>query len=170
MMDVRTLSETRKKDRAEIAALVCATLSELKIDHSWTREGFDECYKKAHVIKIDAPRGLRLRIEIDGESCQPDVHVLPWHFDSKSDTCFSDAFGNINQCHFRKATLVAEGTDGLLAHLREQLAMALDGTAFSPEREAASIVKDGTWQEREARWEEYRKEFQAEQARKGEAA
>ena len=169
-MDVRTLSETRKKDRAEIAALVCATLCEMKIDHVWTREGFDPSYPKAHVIKVRAPKGLRVRIEIDGESCQPNVHVLPWNFDSKSDTCFSDAFGNINQCHFRKATLVAEGTDGLLAHLRAQLTKAIDGTAFSSEREAASIAKDGTWQERHARWEEYRKEFQAEQTRKGEAA
>lgn len=160
MMDVRTLSETRKKDRVEIAALVCATLSELKIDHSWTREGFDAAYPKAHVITVLAPKGLRVRIEIDGDSCQPNVHVLPWHFDAKSDTCFSDAFGNINQFHFRKATLVAEGTDGLLAHLREQLTMAIDGTAFSPEREAAAIAKDGTWQERHARWEEYRKEWQ----------
>lgn len=169
-MDVRTLSETRKKDRAEIAALVCATLSELKIDHTWTREGFDECYKKAHVIKIEAPQGLRLQIEIDGDSCQPNVHVLPWNFSLKSDTCFADAFGAINQCHYRKATLVAYGTDGLLAHLREKLTQALDGSAFSPERTAEAVAKDGTWQEREARWEKYREEFKAEQIRKGEAA
>lgn len=162
-MDVRTLSETRKKDRQTIAELVCALLTELKVEHSWTREGFDECYKKAQVIKIDGPRGLRLQIELDGESCQPNVHVLPWHFSSKSNTCFANKFGAINQHHYRKATLVAYGTDGLLHHLREQLTMALDGTGFSDEREAADIAKNGTWQEQEARWAEYRKEWKAEQ-------
>lgn len=162
-MDIAKLSETRKKDRAQIAALVCDLLNELKIDHKWTREGFDEVYPKAHVISIQAPQGLRLSIELDADSCQPNVHVLPWHFSLKSNTCFADRFGDINPYHFRKATLVAHGTEGLLDHLRSKLTLALDGLAFSPEREAADIAKNGTWQEQEARWEQYRKEWKESQ-------
>lgn len=158
------LSETRKGDRAKIAKLVSSLLSEMKVDHDWIREGFDECYKKAHVIRIQGPKGLRLRVELDGDSCQPNVHVLAWNFDTNSDTCFADKFGAINQCHYRKATLVAYGTDGLLHHLREHLTWALDGSAFSPEREAAGIAKDGPWQERAARWEAYRREWRAQNA------
>lgn len=166
-MEIDKLSETRKADRAKIALLVSDLLTELKVDHKWTREGFDEAYPKAHVISIMAPEGLCVRVELDGDSCQPNVHVLPWHFDLKSDTCFDNRFGDINPHHFQKATLVAYGTQGLLDHLRRQLTMALDGTAFNEERKAASIAKHGTWQERDARWEQWRAE---ERAKKGVAA
>lgn len=166
-MEIDKLTETRKADRAQIARLVSDLLVEMKIDHVWVREGFDEAYPKAHVITVQAPQGLRVRIELDGDSCQPNVHVLPWHFDLKSDTCLDDRFGNINPHHFRKATLVADGTQGLLDHLRRQLTMAVDGTAFNEERKARSIAKNGTWQERDARWEQYRAE---ERSKRGVAA
>ncbi|MDW9491723.1 hypothetical protein [Sinorhizobium meliloti] len=169
-MDIAKLSETRKADRAKIAELVSALCSEFRIDHSWTREGFDEAYPKAHVITIMAPRGLCVRIELDGESCQPNVHVLPWHVSHAVDTCLADAFGDINKYHFRKLTDVAYGTDGLLRHLRQKFELIKSGAAFSEEREQAHITESGTAAERMARWEEYRQAWQAEQARKEEVA
>ncbi|MDW9531928.1 hypothetical protein RWE87_13560 [Sinorhizobium meliloti] len=164
-MDIARLSETRKADRAKIAELISALCSEYQIDNSWTREGFDEAYPKAHVVVVMAPRGLRVRIELDGESCQPNVHVLPWHMATDVDTCLADAFGDINKYHFRKLTAVAYGTDGLLRHLRQKFELIASGAAFSTEREQAHIAENGTAAERMARWEEYRREWAEQKAK-----
>ncbi|MDX0267666.1 hypothetical protein GOC13_07465 [Sinorhizobium meliloti] len=165
MVDISRLSETRKADRAQIAQLVSDLCSEYRIDHSWTREGFDEAYPKAHVIVVMAPRGVRVRIELEGDSCQPNVHVLPWHMASDVDTCFADAFGEINRHHFRKLTDVAYGTDGLLMHLRQKFELIKSGAAYSDVREQAHIAENGTAAERMAKWEEYRREWAEQKAK-----
>lgn len=163
-MDIDHLSEVRKPDRAKIAQLVADLCDEFRFDYKWTREGFDECYPKAQVIQIHAPRGLLVGIELDGDSCQHNVHVLPWHMSSDVDTCLSDRFGSINNYHFRKATQVSYGTAALLQGLRERFMMIKDGSAFDGEREKASIIKHGTAAERNAAWAEARKEWAKEKA------
>lgn len=164
LTEVLNLSETRKPDRQIIAQLVSEVCTEFQIDHSWTREGFDEMHPRAHVIQIMAPQGLRVRIEIDGESCQHNVHVLCWHIDLNSDTRLADSFGSINTHHFQKCTEVAYGTFGLIEHLRQKFQLIRDGKAFSAEREADAIAKHGTAAERHARFVAWRNEVLEEKA------
>jgi len=170
MPDITKLSETRKADRTKIAQLVSDVCSEFKIDHKWTREGFDEAYPKAHVIEIMAPRGVRCRIELDGDSCQPNVHVLPWNVAIDSDARFSARFGSVNQAHHQKMTAVAYNTDGLLAHLRSCFRLINSGAAFDEEREKEAIAKYGSAAERMAKWKEYLAEWLEQQAKAKEEA
>jgi hypothetical protein len=154
---VLELSETRKADRQKIAQMVSDICSEYKIDHSWTREGFVEGYPKAHVIQIDAGEGLKVSVEIDGDSVQPNTWVLAWHIGFNSDARLADSFGDINKFHFQKCTEVARSTFGLIDHLRSKFELIAEGKAFDEERKAASIKELGTATERAARFAEWRK-------------
>jgi hypothetical protein len=152
------LSETRKPDRQKIAQLVSELCSEYKIDHSWTREGFVEGYPKAHVIQIDAGEGLKVSVEIDGDSVQPNTWVLAWHIGFNSDARLADSFGDINKFHFQKCTEVARSTFGLIDHLRSKFELIADGKAFDEKRKAEAIKENGTAAERSARFAKWWKE------------
>ncbi|MEQ8308062.1 MAG: hypothetical protein RIA09_16010 [Hoeflea sp.] len=159
LSQILELSETRKADRQKIAQLVSDVCAEHQIDHSWTREGFVEGYPKAHVIRIDAGEGLKVSVEIDGDSVQPNTWVLAWHIDVNSDTRLANSFGDINPFHFQKCTEVAWNTFGLLDHLRSKFALIAAGKAFDEDRKAAAIKENGTAAERSARFAEWRKEM-----------
>lgn len=153
------LTEKRKADREKMAAAIIALATECgataAIDPDWPGE-------RAIMIRIQAARGLRLYIDFDGDSSQPDVYVLSWHMSTDVDTCFADAFSRggrvpLNSIHWRKATDVAYGFDALLTALRASLLQAQSGEAFSPEREAAAIAKAGeTAAQRNARYDAWR--------------
>lgn len=123
----KVLSERRKADREEMAKGVEALLDELGIEHEREEMGPREIY-----IRITAPRGLCLTVDFDGDSWQPDVHVLSWHMDMDSDAQLSDARfgGNVNPHHKHKATYIAAGYDDLLVKLRRGLELAISGEAF----------------------------------------
>lgn len=147
------LSELRKADRAAMVAHVVRVVEECGATAI-----VEEMRPRETWINIAAARGLRLTLDFDGESWQPNVHVLSWHFSTDCDTCFADAFGSLNRHHFRKATDTAEGMDELLSILRKRLEQAADGSAFSAEREAAAIAESGTAAERRARFDEWVKD------------
>lgn len=152
----RTLIETRKADRAVMAEQVRALCEALGIPARVEVARFGDIEPRLITTLIEAPRGLRLNIDFDGDTSQPGVHVLSWHMDTDCDTCLSDAFGRINPHHFRKSTDVAYGMSDLLEVLRRRLAQVNDGSAFSETREAASIAKHGTAADRAARFAEWR--------------
>lgn len=160
------LTEKRAADRIKMAAI----LQDLIIDCGATyarRDGVAGGYPGPRVIRLEvrAPRGLCVAVDLDGESCQPDVHVLSWHMSSDTDARLSDSFGgNVNRCHFRKATYIAHGFEDLCDQLREGLEKAASGRAFDAQREADCIAKDGTAAERAARWNKWREEEAAKQS------
>ena len=155
------LTERRKADRAKMAAAVQALAVEMGAAAEIVVRPYGDMSPQMIVTKIRTDRGLCLNVDFDGESCQPDVHVLSWHMAHDVDTCLADAFGSVNPHHFHKSTDVARGLPQLLDVLRRRLAMCADGSAYSPEREARQIAKNGTAADRAARFAEYVAEMKA---------
>lgn len=147
------LTEKRQKDRLKMAYEV----TKLAEAHGATveRQDFSGLKPRSIDLLITAARGLSLSLDFDGQSCQPDVFVLSWHFRGVTDACLADAFGDLNRHHFRKATDIAHGFDDLMDILARRLAQAESGEAFDAEREAAAIACDGTAAERQARFDAF---------------
>jgi hypothetical protein len=122
------LTEKRAADRLKMAADLIATAQAhgavAYIDREWPEP-------RAIMVNIETPRGLRINIDFDGTSLQPDVFVMSWHIHHTSDTKLSPAFGDINPYHRRKATDVAYGFTDLCDRLARSLDMAAAGTAFA---------------------------------------
>ncbi|MDO8414830.1 MAG: hypothetical protein Q7S87_01315 [Agitococcus sp.] len=88
-------------------------------------------------LDVATPDGLQVCVEFDGRSLQPNIYVLSWHMDFKSSKRLNpDTFGgNVNTCHFKKATYVAYGFEDLCDQFTFGLLLAKDGRAFLPEVE-----------------------------------
>lgn len=156
------LTEKRKADRKVMALKLKALAESLgaTADIEW-EEPTSTFRKRRTIVHIKAARGLCLNVDLDGDSCQPDIHVLSWHMDLDTDARLDDSFGNINRHHFRKATYFGEGFEGpwgLEGQVELGLCKARDGDAFNAEREAVKVATEGTAAERNARWAEWREE------------
>lgn len=159
------LTEKRKADRLTMAAKLETLITECGA--TFERIEPAPLSPRAIWLEVKAARGLCVTVDLDGDSWQPDIHVLSWHMDFETDACLSDRFGrlgSLNQHHWRKATYCAEGFESLCAALRYGLTLARDGTAFDPEREAAAIAADGTWQARKAAFDAGMAEWKANRA------
>lgn len=152
------LTERRKADRAEMARRVieCAKARGAGAEIDDIFNGSD----RELWVNIRTVRGLCLTLDFDGDSPQPDTHVMSWHMATDVDTCFADDFaviGDLNRLHFRKATSFADSFDDLLSTLDRGLALAETGAAFDNAREAAAIALAGeTAAERCARYDAWR--------------
>jgi hypothetical protein len=127
---IKTLTERRKADRIEMARQVRALCAELNVPVT------DGEYPGPREIKLDIrhPGGACLSLDFDGDSCQPDIHVMSWYIDSDSPACFSNSFGDINRYHYRKATFVARGFTDLMVRLGWNLEALNAGDGYSKER------------------------------------
>lgn len=123
-MTARAYSERRKADREAMAAQMIV----LATSHGCTVERTDS--PPCIMLRIEAPGGLCVSIDVDGKSCQPDVHVIPWHMHYESDAKLARSFGDVNPHHQRKATHVRLGFDALHAELERGFKAAADGTAY----------------------------------------
>lgn len=159
------LSERRKSDRAKMATELASLIRGYGYEPEIEKEGESEAYPRAWIVALTTARGLCCRFEFDGESCQHDVYVNAWHMSLNTDACLSDRFpGSVNQAHFHKSTTVAEGFESLKGHVIAVLEGDRDGRIYDADREAAQIAKSGTWQEKAARFEQWRNELAAERA------
>jgi hypothetical protein len=129
------LSERRKADRKKMMAALEELLNRLGVTYRRTEDELKGMCPHRLSVELDMPRGLQLTVEFDGESPQPDVHVLSWHVSSQSGACLSEVFPNVNNFHFQKATDITYGLDHLLSLLELRIESVQDGTAFSIERE-----------------------------------
>lgn len=128
------LSERRAGDRNKMAAAIEQLVVECGA--SFIRAtGEDDPGPNEININVTAPGGLRLLVDFDGKSAQPDVHVLSWNmsFDSTKRLNNATFGGDVNSIHFRKATYVARGFEDLCTQLRAGLLMAKDGSAYLPD-------------------------------------
>lgn len=125
------LSEKRAADRKTMADAI----AQLVVDCGATYQREDHPDRREVWLDIKAPGGLELTVDFDGNSIQPDVHVLSWHMAHDSPKRLNDATfgGNVNPHHKCKATYIARGFDDLCWQLRSGLLMAQDGTAYLPD-------------------------------------
>ena len=129
------LTERRKADRETMMAGVEALLQRLKVPYRHDELNLSIICPRRVSIELMFPRGLRLTVNFNGDSPQPDVFVLSWHVSTKSRACLSDIFDSINNYHFQKATDIATGYERLLWKLESRILAVQDGSAFSLERE-----------------------------------
>lgn len=163
------LSVARAKDRDAMASQLEALAVSLGAEVS--RGEFHG--EREIVVSIRAARGLCLNVDFDGDSSQQrgGIWVLSWHMSTDTDARLADSFGgDVNPHHYRKATYIARGFEGLfgvLGMVELGLCKARDGDAFSAERERRMIEKSGeTAAQASERWAKYREDFAAECAAK----
>ena len=127
------LTERRKADRERMAQLLQA----LAESHgaSVERRPHDGRCPREITLCIAAPGGLSVVLDVDGNSCQPDVHVIPWHvrpsMPGPVPVRLTPNFGDVNPHHGQKATHVAYGFEALYWEIHRGLKAAADGTAYA---------------------------------------
>lgn len=92
---------------------------------------------RCEMLDITGAQGLSAYIDFDGDSSQPDVHVIGWCVRHPSDAKLAPSFGDVNPHHHRKATHVAYGFEALRQEIERGLTAAKDGSAFQKPAEAA---------------------------------
>lgn len=144
-MATKALSESRKADRAAMAAGVKALCADLGascdvIDHATHVycDGSRSSNRNRIVCQI-ACGPARVGVEFNGEATRAtcNTYCLAWHMDSHDDSArYASAFGSsqrgspINQFHRRKCTAFAYGYADLLDMLRAGLTLCRSGEAF----------------------------------------
>ena len=124
-----TYTETRKNDRAEMVRQLVELVQSKDVECEV--ESPSIWGPRAAQVKIKAPRGLLLSVDFDGDSNQPDTHVLSWHIKHGGTARLQTTFApSVNTCHFRKATDIAHGFDELLPIIARRLDSAISGEAF----------------------------------------
>lgn len=128
---MRPLSERRAADRETMARRAAELVTQCGATFERT-EGAPHPGARAISLYVKAARGLCVRLEFDGDSIQPDTHVLSWHVGLESDARLSNARfgGNVNPHHMQKATYIAHGFDALCERVRFGLELARSGEAF----------------------------------------
>jgi len=167
------LSVTKKADRAAMAKIVfdilaaSTNIGRLEIEE----QPFGDISPRCTRIEFEHGRGIGVFIEFDGDSSldREGKFCMPWCTVLNTDACLSEAFGravggSINPHHYGKCTTFSDSFDDLCNILRHAVECLDSGAAYDAEREAAKIAEEGTWQERAARFEQWRVEWQAELA------
>lgn len=123
---IPALTERKKADRIRMGEI----LHSLAVTHGATCEveEFGEGRQHSVRLHIVAPGGLQCRLSFEGDSTQPDVHVIGW---CSWDRRLALDFGpSVNPHHGAKSTHVAAGFPALLADIGRGLARAADGSAY----------------------------------------
>lgn len=139
------LSERRKADRTKMMAQVIALGRQYDATIETHPEG--DCFlgPRATLTRFVFSGGLAVSVGFDGQSCQPDVHVLSWHMDYRTDTehteyhssknakisaAFALLCDSVNLYHRQKATRVCYGFDEVLRHLTATFMCIQCGIAY----------------------------------------
>lgn len=126
------LTERRAADRLAMANAV-ETLA-LSLGAAVTRP--ERFVPRQVRLAIATPHGCEVSVDFDGDTTQPDVHVITWNVASNSLYAFSGALGDVNPHHFAKVNRVGYGLDDLLRILARDIPALLDGRGYSAERAA----------------------------------
>lgn len=126
-MENLKLTERRLSDRKTMAKLVCDLAKEFLFESE-----IEEPYSPRELnVLIKTKHGLRLVVDFDGNSKQPDVFVLSWFIRNDPNTKLSSNFAPlVNTVHYRKATDVTYGFKSLLETLRFRFESISNETAF----------------------------------------
>ena len=130
------LSETRATDRMAMSlGVVALAVKHGAVAHLEKPEPGASDYR----VDIKAARGLRVTVEFERRSVQPNIYVLGWNVHYGSGARLADVFapGHVNPYHRQKATSVAFGFDQLCAELVRCLTLARTGAAFESSTQGA---------------------------------
>jgi hypothetical protein len=128
--DMTTLDERRKGDRDKMAT---AILGDWIAAPGFTAEREDNWpgdNPRCVMLKLSAPNGLRLNLDFNGSSWQPNVYVLSWYIDIGHAKCLAPIFGSVNEYHRQKATDIVEGFQALRDLLSRRITEIQRGDAF----------------------------------------
>jgi hypothetical protein len=133
---IKELDERRTSDRQQMAKAIAAIATDCGATVV-LNEGVSPADTRAIFLDVFTPAGLEVRVEFDGKSPQPNVYVLSWHMSFNASKRLNPVTfgGNVNTCHFMKATYVAYGFEDLCTQFTRALLLARDGGAFLPEVE-----------------------------------
>lgn len=120
------LSEKRAADRL----LMAQQVMDLVRRHGFTCDMDDGLGPRELWVNIQTIHGLALTVDFDGNSPQPDTHVLSWHGVQAPHKLRADFAHGVNPVHWHKATDVCEGFDSLLSILDRRLTAIKEGRAF----------------------------------------
>ena len=125
-----TLSARRRADRQRMALQVQALAT--SFGFATFLDLAPPCTLRGIAVNIKAPPAL-LNVRFDGDSSQPNVHVLAWHMAPSATAKFAPTFApSVNPFHKQKATDIATGFPRLLAILAERFESLRSGAAFLP--------------------------------------
>ncbi|QIG65936.1 hypothetical protein phiOC_p294 [Ochrobactrum phage vB_OspM_OC] len=151
------LTEKRREDRHKMVEMI--------VDVTRRHGGYyDQSNIGSKNIFLDLTfhRGLKASIEFDGMAVRPDEYFVAWHMAMFSDACLDvNKFpADVNNIHQRKATYITTDFDDLLKHFDAVAKLAKEGTIFDIEAEKRYVEKNGSWQERKAKFDEWKKDIE----------
>jgi hypothetical protein len=128
-MTAATLTETRKADRAAMAARVAGLAGEYGLTATQHPE---QPGTRQAAVDLAGPRGLKMTVKFgrNASAYAPDTYVLSWHGVEDGTRLHPGMFGNVNPFHGQKATDVARGFAQLERILRERFEVIRNGAAF----------------------------------------
>lgn len=127
-MELSKLNVAREKDRKIMASIVVGL-----IQPPWVWVRSDRLWSPREVaIDLAGPRGLKVRVEFNGDSKQDreGTFLLHWHGVQEPYKLARSFAPSVNECHWHKATDVCDGLEDLLETLKQRMASAVDGSAF----------------------------------------
>jgi hypothetical protein len=136
---MRTLTVKRKADREAMAKELEARLKALGA--AVVRCDPWQYAPRRIGLVVSANHGERsasIRVDFDGDSTQPDIHVACWN--ASRGHCFHPfamGFNSVNPHHFGKATRIGYGFLDMAVQLECDVERIVSGEAFCLEREAA---------------------------------
>lgn len=123
------LSEKRAKDRKLMAEhlIAAARGAGATAEISLTRD-------REIWVEIKVAGGARVTVDFDGDSWQPDIHVVTWNMETESDATFSGYMPSVNPFHRRKSGFVAYGFDALLSEINRTIGLLVSGEGYGEPR------------------------------------
>lgn len=134
------LSVARKADRAQMATAIydlatrvgCTAQIEVGAKDRFPDE-------RTTMVRIEAPGGLRVNVELSGSCPLGNQHLLHWNMSHGSENLLAPGFApSMNTVHYCKATDFAADFAELLQVLESRLRAAVDGTAYMDPADAAA--------------------------------
>lgn len=99
------LSETRKADRLVMAEQLAAAM---RAAGATVTVGPCDYAPDRIDVRITAPGGATILVDLDGKSCQPNVHVATWN--TRGPLFMSPILGDVNPHHWSKLNVVEAGS------------------------------------------------------------
>lgn len=124
-------TERRKADRRAMADALTRRMQ--AIGATVTEEEPMSLRARRIRLQVRTAGGAVCWPEFDGDTTQPDVHVITWniHHDAPRDLRFVSWWGDVNPFHFRKMTRVCRGFADLCETLEDDVRVCgIGGAAY----------------------------------------